>query len=307
MWILRMNSKNIFHFMSLHLCALCCALVAGMAAAFANDLPTALSVDNCADQYLLALADREQVVAVSQDAWQEFSYHADIAKQHSRVHSSSEELIALSPDFVISSWGWPAQDRQLPEQHGIEFVQMQFGHTPEVIAENLRQIAVALDRLPVAESIILQMEQRLDRAHQRAEKIAATANLTAAYITPSGTTSGSDTLMDSIMHMAGLRNVVAEHGYTGWRYLDLEQLVSDDPDILVASFFELGSQTTDNWSISRHKVMRSFLTNKPVVYIPSRYLGCSAWYFLEAVELIQDQVESDTVAVGITVNALAVR
>jgi iron complex transport system substrate-binding protein len=307
MWILRMNSKNIFHFMSLHLCALCCALGAGMAAAFANDLPTALSVDNCADQYLLALADREQVVAVSQDAWQEFSYHADIAKQHSRVHSSSEELIALSPDIVISSWGWPAQDRQLPERHGIEFVQMQFGHTPEVIAENLRLIAVALDRLPFAESIILQMEQRLDRARQRAEKIAATANLTAAYITPSGTTSGSDTLMDSIMHMAGLRNVVAEHGYTGWRYLDLEQLVSDDPDILVASFFELGSQTTDNWSISRHKVMRSFLTNKPVVYIPSRYLGCSAWYFLEAVELIQDQVESDTVAVGITVNALAVR
>jgi iron complex transport system substrate-binding protein len=234
-----MNSKYIFKFMLLHLCALCCVLVAGMAAAVADNLPTALSVDNCADQYLLALAEREQIVAVSQDAWQEFSYHADIAKQYPRVHSSSEELIALSPDIVISSWGWAAQDRQLPEQYGIEFVQMQFGHTPEVIAGNLRHIAMALNRPQIAEAIILQMEQRLVRAQQRAEKIAAIENLTAAYITPSGTTSGSDTLMDSIMHMAGLRNVVAEHGYTGWRYLDLVQLVSDDPDILVASFFEL--------------------------------------------------------------------
>jgi iron complex transport system substrate-binding protein len=302
-----MNSKYIFKFMPLHLCALCCVLVTGMAAAVADNLPTALSVDNCADQYLLALAEREQIVAVSQDAWQEFSYHADIAKQYPRVHSSSEELIALSPDIVISSWGWAAQDRQLPEQYGIEFVQMQFGHTPEVIAENLRHIAIALNRPQIAETIILQMEQRLVRAQQRAEKIAAIENLTAAYVTPSGTTSGSDTLMDSIMHMAGLRNVVAEHGYTGWRHLDLEQLVSDDPDILVASFFELGSQATDNWNISRHKVMQRFLSNKPVVYIPSRFLGCSAWYFLDAVELIQDQVEADTVAVGIAVKALAAR
>jgi hypothetical protein len=53
--------------------------------------------------------------------------------------------------------------------------------------------------------------------------------------------------------------------------------------------------------------MQKFLTNKPVVYVPSRYLGCSAWYFLDAVELIQDQVEADTVGVGITVNALAAR
>jgi iron complex transport system substrate-binding protein len=290
-----------------YLCAFFCALIAGMATAIADDLPTALSVDNCADQYLLALAEREQIVAVSQDAQQEFSYHADIAKGLPRVHSTSEELIALAPDIVISSWGWPAQDRRLPEQYGVEFVQIQFGHTPKVITENLRQISVALKRPQVAESIILQMEQRLVRARQRAEKIVATANLTAAYITPSGTTSGSDTLMGSIMHMAGLRNVVAEHGYAGWRYLDLEQLVSDDPDILVASFFEMGSQTTDNWSISRHKVMQNFLSNKPVVYIPSRYLGCSAWYFLDAVELIQDQVEADAVTVGINANALAAR
>jgi iron complex transport system substrate-binding protein len=195
----------------------------------------------------------------------------------------------------------------LPEQHGIEFVQLQFGHTPDVIAENLRRVAAALNRPQDAELIIVRMEQRLARALSRAEKIAASENLSAAYITPSGATSGSDTLVDSIMRMAGLTNVVAEHGYTGWRYLDLEQLVSDDPDILVASFFELGSQSTDNWNISRHTVMKNLLADKPVIYIPSRYLGCSAWFFLDAIELIQDQVESDSVAMGMSAIALTLK
>jgi iron complex transport system substrate-binding protein len=286
---------------------LCAGLLLAVPFAQANDLPTVLSADNCADQYVLALAEREQIVAVSQDARQDFSYHAAAAHGLPRMHAGREELIALRPDVVISSWGWLAEDRQLPEQHGVEFVQMQFGHSPEVIAANLRRVALALDQLPVAETIIARMEQRLARARVRAERILATDDLTVAYVTPSGATSGSNTLVDNIIRMAGLRNVVAEHGYEGWRYLDLEQLVSDDPDMVVASFFELGSQRTDNWSISRHKVMQKMLTSKPVVYLPSRYLGCSAWYFLDAVELIQDQVESDTVVIGMTADALAAR
>jgi len=302
-----MNSGSTRGCLLAYVCGLCLALMVATPITLASELPKVLSADNCADQYVLALAEREQIIAVSQDAQQDFSYHAAQAIGLTRIHASSEELIALSPDVVISSWGWSSQDRQLPEQHGITFVQMQFGHTPEVIAANLRQVALALNRQQSAEVIIARMEQRLMRAQQRAGKIAAADNLTAAYVTPSGATSGSDTLMDSIMQMAGLRNVVADHGYAGWRYLDLEQLLSDDPDVLVASFFELGTQHTDNWSISRHSVMQNLLATKPVIYLPSRYLGCSAWYFLDAVELIQDQVESDTVAKGMGAATLAAR
>jgi iron complex transport system substrate-binding protein len=290
-----------------HIPVLCLTLMLATTLAQASGLPAVLSADNCADQYLLALAEREQIVAVSQDARQDFSYHAAQAKGLPRIHASSEELIAMKPEVVISSWGWTAQDRLLPEQHGIVFVQMQFGHTPAVIAANLRLVAGALERPQAADAIIARMEQRLARARQRARRIAASENLTAAYVTPSGATSGSDTLMDSILRMAGLRNVVAERGYAGWRYLDLEQLVSDDPDVLVASFFELGTQDTDNWSISRHNVMQRLLATKPVIYLPSRYLGCSAWYFLDAVELIQDRVESASVASAIVTDTLAAR
>lgn len=302
-----MNSGYTFHFLPAAISGLCVGLMLMASIAGANDLPTALSVDNCADQYLLALAEHEQIIAVSQDAQQDFSYHAAAAQGLPRIHASSEELIALRPDVVVSSWGWPAQDRQLPEQYGVAFVQMQFGHSPEIIAANLRRVALALNRSQAAEAIIVRMEQRLARAQERAQRIGAVATLNAAYVTPSGATSGGDTLVDSIIRMSGLRNVVAEHGYEGWRYLDLEQLVSDDPDLLVASFFELGTQRTDNWSISRHNVMQKLLANKPVVYLPSRYLGCSAWYFLDAVELIQDQVESGTVATGMSAAALVAR
>ena len=69
--------------------------------------------------------------------------------------------------------------------------------------------------------------------------------------------------------------------------MQLEELVQNQPDVFISSFFELDSHLTDNWNISRHEVMRKFLRDKPVIVVPSKYMSCSAWYFLDAVELIQ--------------------
>ena len=84
-----MNSGPTFHFLPPIFAGWCVGLMLMASIAGANDLPTALSVDNCADQYLLALAEHEQIIAVSQDAQQDFSYHAAAAQGLPRIHASS--------------------------------------------------------------------------------------------------------------------------------------------------------------------------------------------------------------------------
>jgi len=258
-------------------------------AARAEALPTAVSADFCADQYLLALADRSQILAVSPDAEAPFSHMAAKASGVRKLNTGVEELMALKPDYVITSWGWSAHDRRLPERLGARFVQVQFGTTPESIAANLRSVGAVLGREAQAETIIAEMYRRLQAVEARVGSRSGTP-LTAVYITPSGTTSGAGTLVDEIITRAGLINGMAETGYNGWQQIRLEELVTDPPDIFVASFFELNSAQTDNWNIARHSVMQSLLKDRPVILVPSSKLSCTAWYFVDAVELLVNEV-----------------
>ena len=256
----------------------------------ASAMPTAVSADYCADQYLLALADRSQILAVSPDAEAPFSHMAAKASGIPKLNTGVEELMSLKPDYVITSWGWSAHDRRLPERLGASFVQVQFGTTPESIAANLRSIGTMLGRESQAEVIIAEMYRRLQAVEARVRSRSGKP-LTAVYITPSGTTSGAGTLVDEIITRAGLINGVAKTGYSGWQQIRLEELVLDPPDVFVASFFELNTAQTDNWNIARHSVMQRLLQDRPVILVPSSKLSCTAWYFVDAVEMLVNEVD----------------
>lgn len=268
-----------------------CMAATGPAAA----VPTAVSTDFCADQYLLALADRSQILAVSPDAEAPFSHMAAKAGGVRKLAAGVEELAALQPDYVVTSWGWSAHNRGLPERLGAKFVQVQFGTTPDVIAANLRHVGGILRRESQAEKIVAEMFQRLQDIETRVDRRVGTPPLRpplrGMYITPSGTTSGAGTLVDEIITRAGLINAVAEMGYSGWQQMQLEDLVVNPPDLFVASFFELNSAQTDNWNIARHSVMQRLLEDRPVILVPSNKLSCAAWYFVDAVEMLINEVD----------------
>ena len=64
-----------------------------------------VSLDYCADQFLLKLADPEQILALSPDAGAGFSYLREEAQGSPTVRPRAEDLIALSPDLAIRSYG----------------------------------------------------------------------------------------------------------------------------------------------------------------------------------------------------------
>ncbi len=68
----------------------------GAAAAGAAPLPRVVSLDYCADQYVLALADREQILAVSPAAGAEYSYMAERAQGVPRARPTPEDEVARS-------------------------------------------------------------------------------------------------------------------------------------------------------------------------------------------------------------------
>ena len=88
-----------------------CVILSGLAGFAAAEpvRPTVVSLDYCADQYVLALADREQILAVSKDAERMFSLLREKAAGIPKVRAAAEDVVALAPDVVVRSWGGDAR------------------------------------------------------------------------------------------------------------------------------------------------------------------------------------------------------
>ncbi|MCA8893462.1 MAG: ABC transporter substrate-binding protein, partial [Hyphomonas sp.] len=64
-----------------------------------------VSLDYCADQYVLKLADREQILAISPDGDKEFSYMHEAAEDVPTVRPVAEDVLVLKPDLVVRAYG----------------------------------------------------------------------------------------------------------------------------------------------------------------------------------------------------------
>ena len=64
-----------------------------------------ISIDYCADQYLLKLGTSSQILGVSPTSVAPFSFMREKAKNFNKVRPTTEELLALKPDLIIRSFG----------------------------------------------------------------------------------------------------------------------------------------------------------------------------------------------------------
>src|ERR1700760_771357 len=80
-------------------------LLAALALGAAGAAPRRIvSLNACADQYLIALADKDQIVALTQFARDpNLSFYADRARGYPVSDGQAEAVLAMKPDLVIAS------------------------------------------------------------------------------------------------------------------------------------------------------------------------------------------------------------
>lgn len=255
--------------MKLRLAAFCLILgLAGSAGAepagAAPARPTVVSLDYCADQFVLALADREQILALSKDAEREFSYFREKAAGIPKVRAAAEDVVALAPDIVVRSWGGDVRALALYERFGIRTVQLGYAADIEGTDDVLRAVAAEMGQSARAEDILAARPGP-----------AAPSGRSALYVTPGGVSAGKDTMIEEIMHRAGLEN--ANTG-TGWTGLPLEALVMAPPSLMLTAFFGFDDDATDRWSVSRHPVMQRLMADARVIEMDEARVSCGGWF-----------------------------
>lgn len=244
--------------------------------------PRVVSLDHCADQYILALADRSQILALSPAAEYEYSYMRDKAVGVPTVRPTAEEILLLDPDMVIRQWGGGYQATEVLTNFGLPVVKIENGHSIEIMRNNLRIAGEALGQVERAQALI----DDFDARYAWLKEIGRADKPSAIYITPSSSTTGGETYIDQLLNLGGVDNLMANTGRTGWVPLNLEALALTPPDLIVTGYFDLKTNHQNHWSIARHNFLRQILKNTPTVHIPSDELSCSAWFNLFSAERI---------------------
>ncbi len=250
----------------------------------ADELPRVVSLDYCADQYVLAVADPAQVLALSLEATHVHSFYRGRAKGLPVTRADAESVLALGPDLVIRNWGGDPRMISLLGRAGIKVMTAAYGSGPDVMFANLRRFAGAMGRTEEAEALIVRT-----RANLEAVTGAPRLGLTAAYVAPGGITAGAGTFVDEIIDAVGFETSASKFGLEGWRPLPLEVLVADPPDVIIASFFDLKQARASNWSVARHARVREMLETTPTIYVPGRYFSCNGLFFADTVALIRSE------------------
>lgn len=227
-----------------------------------------VSLDYCADQYVLGLADRGQIAALSPDARADFSSLAAQADGLAQVRPLAEEILGLRPDLVVRSWGGDPRALAVFERLGIAVHQIGYTASLDDIRRETRAAGAALGRSAEAERRLEEMEAALGR-------VRPVPGMSALYVTPGGVTAGQGTFIDALLAAAGLENAAGDR--PGWQSLPLEAVATRSPDLFVTGFISSATDRVDRWSASRHPVMRRAFAGRPVFALDTGVIACTTW------------------------------
>ena len=198
-----------------------CAFLVNLFLVSARAAERVVSLNLCTDQMLVLLAP-EKVAALSPLARDPaLSFVAPQAANLPIVRASAEAVLRLKPDLILAAPFGAQTTLALLQQERVPLLRIALPQDFAGIRQMTRLLAPALDVPQRGEALIAAMDAELAALPHpdHAER--------ALVWEPRGLTAGPGTLMDAVLHAAGLSN--ASDG----RRVSLEALLRQPPDLLV--------------------------------------------------------------------------
>ena len=255
-----------------------------------NSLPTVMSLDYCSDQYVLSLADRTQILALSSAAEDLYSYHRARAKGLPKSGSTIAEVVMANPDIAVQTYSSAARMDEIAAKAGVTLLNTSYGRDLDTMYSNLSLIAEAIGRKDQADQLIADYMSRLKDI-----KGASRSELSVAYVTPGGFTGGVGTFINDIIELSGFQSYASLNNYNGWLPLPLEDMIMNPPDVIITSFFDSNMRNQSRWSLSRHDHLLSMMEKIPTIHLPGALMACDGLFLIEAAE----QIRSEAQALGV--------
>lgn len=240
------------------------------------------SLNVCADQLLLMLADREEIASLSYHAENPvFSYHWQRAVGVPTNRGQAEELLAAAPTLVLGGTFSNPATQDLLDKLGIAILPLEVPTDFGGIRTQVLAVAEALGHPERGRRIVAELDRRL-----AALTVTHTGHRPlAAVYQENGITAGRGTLVDAVIAAAGFENLAGRLGLAGYAALSLEDLALNPPALLISSL-----ETTDAPSLARqilgHPALAALSRRAAQATVPASLWVCPGPYTVEAAELL---------------------
>jgi iron complex transport system substrate-binding protein len=251
-----------------------------------------VSLNMCADQLLVGLADREQIAALTEWARDpQLSSVSVKARVFPFTHRTAEEVIALRPDLVI---GAPFRTKAVLaplKAQGVNMVELPKGEGVDGIEESITTIAAAVGHPERGRAMIAGMRRDLARIGPPPGR-----GRVAAYYQRNGYLTGTGTRVDDMLQRVGLVNLAGTLGRPALSTMSLEEIAIARPDFLV---MDSGVRVVSDRGTAalHHPVLDSAVPVSHRLYIPQALTVCGSPAFPRAVAMLAAQVRAADVAV----------
>jgi iron complex transport system substrate-binding protein len=150
------------------------------------------------------------------------------------------------------------------------------------IEKDIRHLAKLLGQVDKGELIIEEMQTKLARIQSTHDRKHWPKAL---FYQPRGYTSGSQTLQDEALQLAGWRNLAAEAGVQGYAPIDLETLLLAEPVQLFSSGHTVSAYSRAQQQL-HHPALQQLLQARQMVEIPFKYWLCAGPMIADAIAIL---------------------
>lgn len=247
-----------------------------------------VSLNLCADQLVLALADRDQIAGLTKNAVDpHISAAAASAGGLPILRGSAEEIMAADPDLVV---GMPARRNPamaVLKAHKYASVDLKPADGYVAITRSIRDVAMAVGHPARGEVLIARMDHDLAGLPQRR------SGLVAAYYQRRGYLTGTGTLIDDLMTRVGLTNLAGKLHKPALSQMSLEELATARPDFLVVD--TATDKVVDQGTAMMHHPVLDGIAR---IGIPQAWTVCGGPAYVKAARALSERVNpSDRISV----------
>ena len=241
-----------------------------------------VSINLCADELLLLLADPEQISALTHLSHDKgASYFQTQALTYPTTKGLAEEVLPFKPDLVIAGEYGGIPTVNLLKKLGLRVETLPLANNMQQVFSNIELIAKLSGHPERGVEAVKLMQTRL------AKLTAAEANAPlAAVYDPNGYTVGSESLRGQSMTLAGWRNAGELAGVRDYGSLDLETMVRLQPDVLIDSPYTLNTYSRAE-ALAQHPALRGSSLNPHIISIPSNMTICDGPWIMDTIETLQ--------------------
>lgn len=239
-----------------------------------------VSLNLCADQFLMALADKRQIAGLTHNAADPAtSAAAAQAKGYPILGQSAEEVLAIQPDLLV---GMPARRSGVMaalKDRGYPSLDVKRAESFADIARETRKVARAVGHPERGEALVARMERELASLPKPGR------GRVAAYYQRRGYMTGTGTLIDDLMQRVGLVNLAGKLGKPPLSTLSLEEMVAAKPDFIIVES-QSDTVTDQGTEMLHHPALRDI----PRIRLPQAWTVCGGPAYVEAAHSLARQI-----------------